>query len=69
MAQNRGVAMTGNPYEQTYLHIFKIRDGQIQALIEGFDTALANTALWGERESLVPDVPSSLTNLTYFQDA
>jgi len=69
MAQNRGVAMTGNTYEQTYLHIFKIRDGQIQALIEGFDTALANTALWGERESLVPDAPSSLTNLTYFQEA
>lgn len=69
MAQNRGVAMTGNAYEQTYLHIFKIRDGQIQGLIEGFDTALANAALWGEKEALAPDVPSSLTNLTYFQEA
>ncbi|GIR70196.1 MAG: hypothetical protein CM15mP74_14470 [Halieaceae bacterium] len=29
--------------------------GQIVALIEGFDTALANHALWGECEPLIPD--------------
>ena len=34
MAQNRAWPL-GNQYDQMYLHVFKIRDGQIQALIEG----------------------------------
>ena len=54
-APGDGVALTGNRYDQIYLHIFKIRGGQIVALIEGFDTALANHALWGDCEPLIPD--------------
>lgn len=69
MAQNEGLALTGERYDQTYLHIFKIRDGQIHALIEGFDTALANLALWGGREPLVPDAPAALANVDRFQRA
>ena len=33
MAQNNGVALTGERYDQTYVHIFKVRDGQVRALI------------------------------------
>ena len=47
MAQNNGVALTGERYDQTYVHIFKVRDGKIRAIIECFDSALANRALWG----------------------
>ena len=69
MAQNHGIARTGERYDQTYLHIFKIRGGQIQALIEGFDTALANHALWGGADSLAPDAPAGLANLERFRCA
>jgi ketosteroid isomerase-like protein len=69
VAQNDGVALTGNRYDQIYLHIFKIRGGQIVALIEGFDTALANHALWGECEPLIPDEAASLPNMSYFTGA
>jgi len=69
MAQNHGRALTGERYDQTYLHIFKIRDGQIRALIEGFDTALANNALWGGAEPVVPDAPAGLANLERFRRA
>ena len=69
VAQNNGVALTGNRYDQIYLHIFKIRGGQIVALIEGFDTALANYALWGECEPLIPDEEAALSNMTHFTGA
>ena len=69
MAQNNGVALTGERYDQTYVHIFKVRDGQIRALIECFDSALANRALWGASDALVPDEPSALSNLQRFADA
>ena len=69
MAQNNGVALTGERYDQTYVHIFKVRDGQIRALIECFDSALANRALWGASDELVPDEPSALSNLQRFADA
>ncbi len=69
VAQNDGVALTGNRYDQIYLHIFKIRGGQIVALIEGFDTALANHALWGECEPLIPDEAAKLSNMNYFTGA
>jgi ketosteroid isomerase-like protein len=69
MAQNNGVALTGERYDQTYVHIFKVRDGQICALIECFDSALANRALWGASDALVPDEPSALSNLQRFADA
>lgn len=69
MAQNHGCGRTGERYDQTYLHVFKIRDGQIQALIEGFDTALANHALWCGVEPLIPDAPASLANLDRFRRA
>ena len=69
MAQNNGVALTGERYDQTYVHIFKVRDGQIRAIIECFDSALANRALWGSSNVLVPDEPSALSNLNRFADA
>jgi ketosteroid isomerase-like protein len=69
MAQNNGVALTGERYDQTYVHIFKVRDGQIRALIECFDSALANKALWGGCDAVIPDTPGALSNLTRFQDA
>ena len=69
MAQNDGVASTGEPYDQIYLHIFKVRDGQIRAIIECFDSALANRALWGSSHALVPDKPSALSNLLRFANA
>ena len=69
MAQNDGVALTGERYDQTYVHIFKLRDGQIREIIECFDSALANRALWGSSNVLVPDEPSALSNLHRFADA
>ena len=66
VAQNDGVALTGKRYDQIYLHIFKIREGQIVALIEGFDTALANHALWGASDPLIPDEAARLSNLGHF---
>lgn len=69
VAQNDGVALTGNRYDQIYLHIFKIREGQIVALIEGFDTALANHALWGASDPLIPDEAARLSNLGHFLGA
>ena len=69
VAQNDGVALTGNQYDQIYLHIFKIREGQIVALIEGFDTALANHALWGASDPLIPDEAATLSNLSRFMGA
>ena len=69
VAQNDGVALSGNRYDQIYLHIFKIREGQIVALIEGFDTALANHALWGASDPLIPDEAATLSNLSRFMGA
>ena len=69
MAQNNGVALTGERYDQTYVHIFKIRHGQIRALIECFDSALANKALWGGCDAVIPDTPAALSNLARFQAA
>ena len=69
MAQNNGVALTGERYDQTYVHIFKVRDGQIHALIECFDSALANKALWGGCDAVIPDTPAALSNLARFQEA
>ena len=69
MAQNNGVALTGERYDQTYVHIFKVRDGQIYALIECFDSALANKALWGGCDAVIPDTPAALSNLDRFEEA
>ena len=54
MAQNSGFSRAETRYDQQYIHIFKIRDGRIVALIEGFDTALANRALWRGADSCPP---------------
>ena len=69
MAQNNGIALTGERYDQTYVHIFKARDGQIRALIECFDSALANKALWDGCDAVIPDTPAALSNLARFQKA
>ena len=69
MAQNNGIALTGERYDQTYVHIFKARDGQIRALIECFDSALANKTLWDGCDAVIPDTPAALSNLARFQKA
>ena len=69
MAQNDGVALTGERYDQTYVHIFKVRDAQIHAIIECFDSALANKALWDGCDPVAPDTPAGLSNLSRFKAA
>ena len=69
MAQNNGLALTGERYDQTYVHIFKVRDGQVLALIECFDSALANKALWDGCDAVIPDTPAAISNLARFQEA
>ena len=69
MAQNSGFSRAETRYAQQYIHIFKIRDGRIVALIEGFDTALANRALWCGADKLPPDEAAHLSNVQYFMDA
>ena len=64
LAHNKGCARGNEPYEQIYLHVFRVVDGQIRALIEGFDTALANRALWADVGSLEADAPFSLDALS-----
>ena len=69
MAQNNGLALTGERYDQTYVHIFKVRDGQVLALIEYFDSALANKALWDGCDAVIPDTPAAISNLARFLEA
>jgi len=64
IATNDGFARRGDaPYNQVYLHIFNIQDGQIHSLIEAFDTALANRALWGDSDDLQADHDFSMDEL------
>ena len=69
MAQNNGLALTGERYDQTYVHIFKVRDGQVLALIECFASALANKALWDGCDAVIPDTPAAISNLARFLEA
>lgn len=69
MAQNAGLAKSGERYDQIYLHVFKVRAGKIVALIEGFDTALANRALWQGGDPLAPNRSPALSNFVHFQRA
>ena len=69
MAQNSGFSRAETRYDQQYIHIFKIRDGRIVALIEGFDTALANSALWCGADKLPPDEAAHLSNVQCFMNA
>lgn len=64
MARNEGCAREGHdPYNQVYIHVFKILDGKIKALVEVFDTALANRALWGDSDELQADHDFSMDEL------
>lgn len=63
IAQNNGFALSGKPYNQTYLHIMTIASGKIIRLIESFDSALANDALWRDSQDLKPDIPFSLEEM------
>ena len=63
LAMNKGEGRTGERYDQMYLHVFKCLDGQILTLIEGFDTALANRALWGETPALAADQNFTMASL------
>jgi len=64
MAQNDGIALSGKPYNQIYLHIMTIEKGKITRLIESFDSALANDSLWGDSKKLIPDEIFSLKNFS-----
>ena len=64
MAQNDGIALSGKPYNQIYLHIMTIEKGKITRLIESFDSALANDSLWGDNKKLIPDQLFSLKNFS-----
>jgi ketosteroid isomerase-like protein len=63
LAVNKGRARSGESYDQAYLHVFKCTEGQVLTLIEGFDTALANRALWGGSEALPADQDFSIACL------
>lgn len=63
LAINKGRARSGEHYDQAYLHIFKCIDGQVLTLIEGFDTALANRALWGDASALLADQNFTMASL------
>ena len=63
LAMNKGEALTGKRYDQIYLHVFKCLDGQILTLIESFDTALANQALWGKTPALPADQNFTMASL------
>jgi ketosteroid isomerase-like protein len=47
VAQSRGTAETkdGRPYNNTYCHVFRIRNRKIAEVMEYFDTELASTVL------------------------
>jgi ketosteroid isomerase-like protein len=47
VVQARGHAITtrGEPYEQTYCYVFRIRDGRISEVVEHCDTALVERVL------------------------
>ena len=64
MTQNNGIALSGKPYNQIYLHIMTIEEGKIIRLIETFDSALANDSLWGDSKKLIPDELFSLKNFS-----
>ena len=64
LAQNEGCARGDGPeYNQVYVHIFRVLDGQVRSLVEVFDTALADRALWGDVADLAPDEPFTLAGL------
>ncbi len=64
IAHNRGRAKTGRDYHQTYAHIFTVERGKVQKLIEFFDTALANDALWGESAPLRADEAFTMNQIS-----
>ena len=64
MTQNNGIALSGKPYNQIYLHILTIEEGKIIRLIEVFDSSLANDSLWGDSKQLIPDEHFSLKNFS-----
>ena len=64
MTQNDGIALSGKPYNQIYLHILTIEGGKIIRLIEAFDSSLANDSLWGDSKQLIPDEHFSLKNFS-----
>lgn len=61
IAQNDGLAASGERYDQVYGHIMTVRDGKILRLIEFFDSALADKVLWGDNADLQPDTPFTLS--------
>lgn len=54
IAQNDGLAKSGRGYNQVYAHFFTVRDSKITQIIEFYDSALADNALWGDTEALAP---------------
>ena len=63
IAQTNGIARTGLRYDQVYVHILTFREGKLVRLIEYFDSALADRALWGESHRLAADEPFDLSSI------
>ena len=64
MAQNFGLASSGARYDQVYVHILTFREGKLIRLIEYFDSALADRALWGDSAKLPADAPFDLSSIS-----
>ena len=63
IAQTNGIAKTGLQYDQVYIHVLKFCEGKLIRLIEYFDSALADRALWGESSRLTADKPFDLSSI------
>lgn len=63
IARNDGLAASGARYDQVYAHIMTVRDGKILRLIEFFDSALAERALWGSSPDLPPDAAFNMSDI------
>jgi hypothetical protein len=48
LADGRGQAKSGQPYNNHYAFLFRIREGKIREIIEYLDTSLTETALFGK---------------------
>ena len=64
LAQNDGIALTGEAYNQLYGHIFRLRDGKIIRMIEFYDGLLAQAALWQNTPHVQADAGFNIENIT-----
>lgn len=46
LSRGKGETKDGRPYNNTYCHVLKIRNGKISAMTESFDAELISSAFW-----------------------